>query len=158
MGPSSWTNWSRELKYPLEQESQVSELATMLCSYVLSLYPSGERGGEYLIVSCKMEHFLAEDLEKNSVTSYNIALRSFLCKANYHHVKKLIYLNSSWKEHSNYLVASEERERQGSTLQFFSCIQEKNMMGVRCSCLKAVSLISLKCDLAILRKLLLKVR
>lgn len=123
MGPSSWTNWSKELKYPLEQESQVSELAIMLCSYLLSLYPSGEKGGEYLIVSCKMEWFLAEGLKKPH--NISITLRCFLRKTNYHHVKKIIYLNSSRKEYSNYLVASEKGERQMSTLQFFSCIQKK---------------------------------
>lgn len=62
-----------QLMNQLEQGIEVSigarkpgllELAIMLCSYVLSLYPFGERGGEYLIVSCKMEQFLAEGLKK----------------------------------------------------------------------------------------------
>lgn len=62
-----------QLLNQLEQGIEVSiearkpgllELAIMLCSYVPSLSPSGERGGEYLIVSCKMEELLEEGLEK----------------------------------------------------------------------------------------------
>lgn len=65
-----------QLMNQLEQGIEVSigarkpgllELAIMLCSYVLSLYPFGERGGEYLIVSCKMEQFLAEGLKKKTL-------------------------------------------------------------------------------------------
>lgn len=63
-----------QLLNQLEQGIEVSigarkpgllELASMLCSYVPFLSPSG---GEYLIVSCKMEQLLKEGLEKNCNT------------------------------------------------------------------------------------------
>jgi len=66
-----------QLLNQLEQGIEVSigarkpgllELAIMLCSYVPSLYPSGERGGEYLIVACKMEQLVEEGLKKTCNT------------------------------------------------------------------------------------------
>lgn len=82
-----------QLLNQLEQGIEVSigarkpgllELPSMLCSYVPFLSPSG---GEYLIVSYKMEELLEEGWKK-AVTPYSTALRCFLYKANYHHVNK----------------------------------------------------------------------
>lgn len=130
MGLSSWTNWSRELKYPLEQESQVwaSHYVMQLRTLPLSFWWE-----KWWIFNNFMQNGTVPSgsFGKNPITFYSIARRCFLCKADYCHVKKLIYFEFFLKGLLKLLIAPEEGEREkgkGPHCNFSAAFRKKKKL------------------------------